>query len=64
MQLVLYEPEAIPRTTKAHSLLKVALTRGQVVSWVLFQRFELCDKWSHKTPSHSAHRTAAQHVLL
>lgn len=30
MQLFLYGPEAIPRTTEAHSLLKLALTLGQV----------------------------------
>lgn len=30
MQLFLYGPEAIPRTMKAHFLLKVVLTLGQV----------------------------------
>lgn len=30
MQLFPYGPEAIPRTTKARSLLRVALTLGQV----------------------------------
>lgn len=34
------------------------------MSWVLFKRFELRDNRSHKTPRHSAHRTAAQHVPL
>lgn len=30
IQLFLYEPEAIPRTTKTHSMLKIAFTLGQV----------------------------------